>query len=35
MTGIRTSTLGEILRRGQKKILREYLARRSLLHEEV
>ena len=35
MTGTRTSTLGEILRRGQKKILREYLARRSLLHEEV
>jgi predicted DNA binding protein len=34
LTGIRTSTLGEILRRGQKKILGEYLARRSLLHEE-
>lgn len=31
-TGIRTSTLAEILRRGQKKILGEYLARRSLLH---
>ena len=31
-TGIRTSTLGEILRRGQKKVLGEYLARRSLLH---
>lgn len=34
MTGIRTSTLAEILRRGQKKILGEYLARRSLLHED-
>lgn len=32
-TGIRTSTLAEILRRGQKKILGEYLARRSLLHQ--
>jgi len=31
-TGIKTSTLGEILRRGQKKILGEYLAKRSLLH---
>lgn len=31
-TGIKTSTLTEILRRGQKKILGEYLARRSLLH---
>jgi predicted DNA binding protein len=31
-TGIRTSTLAEILRRGQKKILGEYLTRRSLLH---
>ena len=31
-TGIRTSTLAEILRRVQKKILGEYLARRSLLH---
>ncbi len=31
-TGIKTSTLAEILRRGQKKILGEYLARRSLLH---
>jgi predicted DNA binding protein len=30
--GIRTSTLGEILRRGQKKVIGEYLARRSLLH---
>jgi predicted DNA binding protein len=30
--GIKASTLGEILRRGQKKILGEYLARRSLLH---
>ena len=35
MTGIRTSTLAEILRRGQKKILGEYLARRSLLHEDL
>ena len=33
-TGIRTSTLAEILRRGQKKILGEYLARRSLLHQD-
>jgi predicted DNA binding protein len=33
-TGIRTSTLAEILRRGQKKILGEYLARRSLLHKD-
>lgn len=32
-TGIRTSTLAEILRRGQKKIIGEYLARRSLLHQ--
>jgi predicted DNA binding protein len=35
LTGVRTSTIGEILRRGQKKILGEYLARRSLLHEEL
>jgi predicted DNA binding protein len=34
-TGIRTSTLAEILRRGQKKILGEYLARRSLLHRDT
>lgn len=34
LVGIRTSTLAEILRRGQKKILGEYLARRSLLHKE-
>ena len=34
MTGIRTSTLAEILRRGQRKILGEYLAKRSLLHED-
>jgi predicted DNA binding protein len=34
MTGIRESTLGEILRRGQKKIVGEYLAKRSLLHED-
>lgn len=33
-TGIRASTLDEILRRGQKKVLGEYLARRSLLHKE-
>ena len=32
--GIRTSTLAEILRRGQRKIVGEYLARRSLLHQE-
>lgn len=31
-TGIETSTLAEILRRGQRKVLGEYLARRSLLH---
>lgn len=34
MFGIRTSTLAEILRRGQRKVLGEYLARRSLLHRE-
>ena len=28
-TGVRESTLGEILRRGQRKILREYLAKKS------
>jgi len=33
-TGIRASTLDEILRRGQKKILQEYLLRRALLHRE-
>jgi len=33
--GVKTSTMAEILRRGQKKILREYLARRALLHEEL
>lgn len=33
-TGIKTSTLAEIIRRGQKKILGEYLARRSLLHRD-
>lgn len=33
-TGIRTSTLAEILRRGQKKILAEYLAKRSFIHED-
>jgi len=32
-TGIKASTLSEILRRGQKKILSEYLSRRSLLHQ--
>ncbi len=31
-TGIRASTLDEILRRGQRKVLGEYLTRRSLLH---
>jgi predicted DNA binding protein len=34
-TGIKTSTLAEILRRGQKKVLGEYLARRLLLHRNV
>ncbi len=33
-TGIRASTLDEILRRGQRKVLGEYLARRSLLHRD-
>ena len=33
-TGVRTSTLAEILRRGQRKVLGEYLARRALLHRE-
>ena len=33
LADVKTSTLAEILRRGQKKILGEYLARRSLLHE--
>jgi len=33
LVDVRTSTLGEIIRRGQKKILGEYLARRSLLHQ--
>jgi len=32
--GVKTSTMAEILRRGQKKIVGEYLARRALLHEE-
>ena len=32
LIGVKASTLDEILRRGQKKILGEYLARRSLLH---
>jgi len=32
LVGIRASTLAEILRRGQRKILGEYLARRLLLH---
>ena len=31
-TGIRASTLDEILRRGQRKVLGEYLSRRALLH---
>ena len=34
LTGVKTSTLAEILRRGQKKILGEYLSKRSLLHED-
>ena len=34
LTGVKTSTLAEILRRGQRKILGEYLSKRSLLHEE-
>jgi predicted DNA binding protein len=34
-TGVRASTLAEILRRGQKKILGEYLSRRSLLHRDA
>jgi predicted DNA binding protein len=34
-TGIKASTLDEILRRGQKKILGEYLSRRSLLHRDL
>jgi predicted DNA binding protein len=33
-TGVKASTLAEILRRGQRKILGEYLARRALLHRE-
>ncbi len=33
LADVKTSTLAEILRRGQKKILGEYLARRSLLHK--
>ncbi len=33
-TGIRASTLDEILRRGQRKVLGEYLTRRSLLHRD-
>jgi len=33
LVDIRTSTLAEIIRRGQRKILGEYLARRSLLHQ--
>ena len=34
LADVKTSTLAEILRRGQKKILGEYLAKRSLLHED-
>ncbi|MDG7006881.1 MAG: helix-turn-helix domain-containing protein [Nitrososphaerota archaeon] len=34
-TGIKTSTLAEILRRGQRKILGEYLTRRLLLHRDI
>jgi predicted DNA binding protein len=33
-TGVKTSTLTEILRRGQKKVLGEYLGRRLLLHRD-
>lgn len=33
--GVKTSTMAEILRRGQKKILGEYLTRRALLHQEL
>ena len=33
-TGIKASTLDEILRRGQKKVLGEYLSRRALLHRD-
>jgi predicted DNA binding protein len=32
LADVKTSTLAEILRRGQKKILGEYLAKRSLMH---
>ncbi len=32
LADVKTSTLAEILRRGQKKVLGEYLAKRSLLH---
>ena len=34
-TGVKTSTLAEILRRGQRKILGEYLTRRLLLHRDI
>jgi predicted DNA binding protein len=34
-TGVRTSTLAEILRRGQRKVLGTYLARRALLHRDL
>ncbi len=34
-TGIKTSTLAEILRRGQRKVLGEYLSRRFLLHRDL
>jgi predicted DNA binding protein len=33
-TGIKASTLDEILRRGQKKVMGEYLSRRALLHRD-
>jgi predicted DNA binding protein len=33
LADVKTSTLAEIIRRGQKKIIGEYLARRSLLHK--
>ena len=32
-TGVKESTLAEILRRGQKKVLHDYLSRRSRLHK--
>jgi predicted DNA binding protein len=34
-TGIKASTLAEILRRGQRKVLGEYLGRRLMLHRDI